>query len=112
VTYNSLNAVVPDTYTGGAKLTRNALIGFCASFVSDCVSNSIRVITTAKQTSAVTVGYLSVANGSACHSPRPCRTPRYSEFMQQLHAAYEPQQLVHETQQTRLNLARPCLATH
>ena len=67
MTYNQLNAVIPDTYTGGAKLTRNALIGFCSSFVSDCVSNSIRVITTAKQTSAVTVGYLSVANGSAWH---------------------------------------------
>eukprot|EP01046_Picozoa_sp_COSAG06_P009752 COSAG06_NODE_515_length_14818_cov_1329.391263_11_plen_231_part_00 len=65
VTYNQLNSLIPDTYTGGAKLTRNAVIGFCSSFVSDCVSNSIRVITTAKQTSTVTVGYLQVANGSA-----------------------------------------------
>ena len=65
MTYNQLNSLIPDTYTGGAKLTRNAAIGFCSSFVSDCVSNSIRVITTAKQTSTVTVGYLQVANGSA-----------------------------------------------
>ena len=46
VTYNQLNATVPDTYTGAAKLMRNAGIGFCSSFVSDCVSNGIRVITT------------------------------------------------------------------
>jgi hypothetical protein len=85
VTYNSLNAVVPDTYTGGAKLTRNALIGFCASFVSDCVSNSIRVITTAKQTSAVTVGYLAVANGSAFTLPDRFAL-RYNDIYAQLYA--------------------------
>ena len=61
VTYNTLNTAIPDTYTGGAKLTRNAVIGFCASFVSDVVSNGIRVITTAKQTSAVSLGYVAVA---------------------------------------------------
>lgn len=61
VTYNSLNRLIPDTYTGGAKLGRNASIGFCSSLVSDCVSNGIRVITTAKQTSLTTVGYAEVA---------------------------------------------------
>lgn len=76
VTYNSLNAAIPDTYTGGAKLTRNAFIGFCASFVSDCVSNSIRVITTAKTASATTVGYVAVANSSACHLCPPRLCPR------------------------------------
>jgi hypothetical protein len=63
LTYNQLNAIVPDSYTGMAKLGRNASIGFCASFVSDCVSNGIRVITTAKQTAAVSVGYMATAKG-------------------------------------------------
>jgi len=38
-------------------LARRAFIGLCASFVSDCVSNGIRVIKVYKQTSAVEVGY-------------------------------------------------------
>lgn len=33
------------------KLVRNAFIGICSSAVSDCVSNSLRVIKTIKQTS-------------------------------------------------------------
>ena len=61
VTNNLLNSIIPDTFKGAAKLMRNAVIGFCSSFVSDCVSNGIRVITTAKQTSAITVGYLATA---------------------------------------------------
>ena len=76
MTYNSLNAAIPDTYTGGAKLTRNALIGFSASFVSDCVSNSIRVITTAKTASVTTVGYVAMAKSSACHLSPPRLGPR------------------------------------
>jgi hypothetical protein len=32
-------------------LARNAGIGMCASFVSDCISNSLRVVKTIKQTS-------------------------------------------------------------
>lgn len=60
VTYNLLNGHISDKYTGARRLIRNALIGFCSSFVSDCVSNSLRVVTTAKQTSAVSVGYLEV----------------------------------------------------
>jgi hypothetical protein len=34
-----------------SKLIRRAIIGFCSSFVSDCISNGIRVIKTYKQTS-------------------------------------------------------------
>lgn len=36
---------------------RSAFIGFCASFVSDCCSNSIRVVKTTKQTSKEVVSY-------------------------------------------------------
>mmetsp|Transcript_49441 Transcript_49441/g.96684 ORF Transcript_49441/g.96684 Transcript_49441/m.96684 type:complete len:305 (+) Transcript_49441:1-915(+) len=61
LTYNTLNGLVPDTYTGFAKLGRNAAIGFCCSFVSDLLSNFLRVITTSKQTSAVVVTYTEVA---------------------------------------------------
>lgn len=49
-TYNSLNEVIPVPDGFGAKLGRNAVIGFCSSFVSDCTSNSIRVTKTMKQT--------------------------------------------------------------
>ncbi|KNC78312.1 hypothetical protein SARC_09248 [Sphaeroforma arctica JP610] len=39
------------------KLGRNAVIGFCASVVSDTCSNSIRVVKTTKQTAAVQMSY-------------------------------------------------------
>ena len=42
-------------------LARNAFIGMCASFVSDCVSNSIRVLKTTRQTSAETISYQQAA---------------------------------------------------
>lgn len=56
VTFNFLQARVPK-YEGTKGLARNALIGMCASFVSDCVSNSLRVIKTVKQTSGENLGY-------------------------------------------------------
>ena len=56
-TYNYLNEKIPQQSTTGKKLMRNALIGFCSSFVSDCCSNSIRVIKTTKQTSADALTY-------------------------------------------------------
>jgi Mitochondrial carrier protein len=53
VTYNSLNEALP-TVSGETDLLlslgRSALLGFAASGVSDCVSNSLRVIKTTKQT--------------------------------------------------------------
>jgi len=52
-TYNSLNSFLPvvdrdDDLLG--YLVRSAFLGLCASCVSDCTSNSLRVIKTTKQT--------------------------------------------------------------
>ena len=41
-----------------SKLIRRAFIGLCSSFVSDCISNGIRVIKTYKQTSDVPITYV------------------------------------------------------
>eukprot|EP01051_Picozoa_sp_SAG22_P008257 SAG22_NODE_618_length_8527_cov_6.070123_6_plen_312_part_00 len=68
--YNALTAAFPDKDKDGnpikiskfGKLAKRAAIGFCSSFVSDCVSNGLRVITTAKQTSTESVGYLQIAS--------------------------------------------------
>jgi hypothetical protein len=38
-------------------LLRRALIGFCSSLASDCVSNGLRVVKTYQQTSPVPIGY-------------------------------------------------------
>lgn len=56
VTFNYLQAKVPK-YDGVKGLARNAFIGMCASFVSDCISNSLRVLKTVKQTSSENMGY-------------------------------------------------------
>ncbi|KAJ3383997.1 hypothetical protein HDU80_001098, partial [Chytriomyces hyalinus] len=45
-TYNMLQEYIPKQSTTGKKLARNAAIGFSASIVSDCISNSLRVIKT------------------------------------------------------------------
>eukprot|EP00123_Amoebidium_parasiticum_P001495 comp12603_c0_seq1/m.7630 comp12603_c0_seq1/g.7630 ORF comp12603_c0_seq1/g.7630 comp12603_c0_seq1/m.7630 type:complete len:295 (-) comp12603_c0_seq1:52-936(-) len=57
-TYNYLNDTLPKAETKIGKLTRNASMGFCASVVSDTCSNSIRVVKTTKQTSAVPLTYV------------------------------------------------------
>ena len=52
-TYNYLNAALPEISKTDdllLSLGRSALIGFCASCVSDVCSNSLRVIKTTKQT--------------------------------------------------------------
>ena len=62
--YNELNASMPqyDRKTELAKyLGRNAAIGFCASAVSDTLSNSIRVLKTTKQASATHISYTQAA---------------------------------------------------
>jgi hypothetical protein len=62
--YNELNAHLPsyDRKTELAKyLGRNAAIGFSASAVSDTLSNSIRVLKTTKQSSAVAISYSQAA---------------------------------------------------
>jgi hypothetical protein len=63
VTFNYLQAKVPK-YDGVKQLARNAVIGMCASFVSDCVSNSLRVVKTIKQTSGdANLGYIGAVKG-------------------------------------------------
>merc|ERR1719199_62241 len=50
-TFNYLQANVPKQ-EGKMKLVRNAMIGIISSAVSDCISNSLRVLKTIKQTNA------------------------------------------------------------
>lgn len=50
---NALEARLPRFH----KTARRALIALCAAVVSDCVSNSLRVLKTVAQTNAVDVGY-------------------------------------------------------
>ena len=61
-TYNFLNANIDMPEDFAQKLMRNAGIGFCSSFVSDCTSNSIRVIKTTKQTHSESITYGEAAN--------------------------------------------------
>ncbi|EFJ40889.1 mitochondrial substrate carrier [Volvox carteri f. nagariensis] len=57
-TYNTLNSMLPKYDEDlPKKLLRSAFIGFCSSFVSDCCSNSIRVVKTTKQTATVPMTY-------------------------------------------------------
>lgn len=57
VTYNFLDARIGPASPGAKRLMRRAFIGFCASFVSDCVANGFRVVKTYVQTSSIPVGY-------------------------------------------------------
>ena len=61
-TYNQLNELIPRQTELWPKLARNALIGFCSSVVSDCASNSLRVIKTTKQTSSTAITYYEAVN--------------------------------------------------
>jgi len=56
-TYNTLDANIPVPTDKLQKLARNAGMGFVSSVVSDTVSNSLRVIKTFRQTSAVKISY-------------------------------------------------------
>eukprot|EP00638_Chattonella_subsalsa_P001069 CAMPEP_0117748396 /NCGR_PEP_ID=MMETSP0947-20121206/9095_1 /TAXON_ID=44440 /ORGANISM="Chattonella subsalsa, Strain CCMP2191" /LENGTH=289 /DNA_ID=CAMNT_0005566059 /DNA_START=105 /DNA_END=974 /DNA_ORIENTATION=+ len=58
-TFNFLQANIPKPESDSvvAKLSRNALIGFCSSVVSDTCSNSIRVIKVYRQTNPEKVSY-------------------------------------------------------
>jgi hypothetical protein len=62
-TFNYLNAKIPK-YENNMfkKLSRNALIGFSASLVSDTISNSIRVIKISKQSYYKPISYFAVTN--------------------------------------------------
>lgn len=57
-TYNYLSGVIPDYKEQVAlSLTRSAGIGFCASVISDTISNSFRVIKTARQAAKESLTY-------------------------------------------------------
>ena len=60
-TYNYLNAKLPEAHDSmSQKLLRSAFIRFCASFVSDCCANSLRVIKTTRQTHKQSISYVEV----------------------------------------------------
>jgi len=56
--YNYLDNSIPKQDTMIKNLTRNAVIGFSASVVSDSISNSIRVLKTTRQTYDKPISYL------------------------------------------------------
>lgn len=63
LSFNYLSRAFP-TAEGGplaAKLLRRAAIGFVSTAVSDCLSNSLRVLKTARQTSAESLSYSAAA---------------------------------------------------
>lgn len=60
-TFNTLQENVPMPAGFGMKLLRNACIGWSASIVSDCTSNSIRVLKVYRQTSEVPISYAKAA---------------------------------------------------
>jgi len=57
LTYDVLQRIVPKATGSVAKQLRSALIGFICAFTSDVVSNSVRVVKTAKQTSSTQTTY-------------------------------------------------------
>ena len=63
LTFNSLDEALPLAPTGdlALKLCRSALLGISAACVSDCVSNSVRVLKTTRQTSPTTLSYREAA---------------------------------------------------
>lgn len=56
-TYNFLSEKIPEQDTTLKKLGRRAILGFCASAVSDTCSNSIRVVKVYKQSSETVITY-------------------------------------------------------
>ena len=60
LTYNYLNSKVPAMSGVKGKL-RSAGIGFFSSMTSDIISNGVRVVKTAKQTSLTDLGYFGTA---------------------------------------------------
>lgn len=57
LTYNTLNAYLPETDEPLKKLSRSAIMGFCSSAVSDTCSNSIRVVKVYKQANENPITY-------------------------------------------------------
>lgn len=56
-TYNVLDSSLPEYQSCAGKLVRNGLMGFLSSAVSDCCSNSLRVIKVYRQTNTETISY-------------------------------------------------------
>jgi len=57
LTYDFLQKRVPRLEGAVAKLVRSALLGFISALTSDVISNSVRVVKTAKQTADVELSY-------------------------------------------------------
>jgi len=57
LTYDFLQKLVPRFEGPIPKLIRSALLGFISALASDIVSNSVRVVKTAKQTASVDITY-------------------------------------------------------
>ena len=62
LTYNILDKNLPDQNELVPKLIRNGFIGFNAAVISDCCSNSLRVIKTTKQTHKKNINYKETIN--------------------------------------------------
>ncbi|EDQ88693.1 uncharacterized protein MONBRDRAFT_37290 [Monosiga brevicollis MX1] len=62
-TFNILQESIPQQEGVWGKFARNAGIGFCASVVSDTVSNSIRVTKVAKQAATESITYMQAVKG-------------------------------------------------
>lgn len=62
-TFNTLNEMVPRQTETVYKLLRSAGIGFCATLVSDTVSNSLRAIKTTRQASVEVISYPAAVRG-------------------------------------------------
>jgi len=60
-TYNLLDEKLPLPTTIVEKLLRQAFIGFCASVISDTISNSLRVVKTYRQVHATRISYSAAA---------------------------------------------------
>merc|ERR1712151_1050359 len=60
-TNNQLRESLPEFDFMYGKYVRNAVVGFASAAVSDTCSNSLRVLKTTRQTSAVPIGYREAA---------------------------------------------------
>jgi len=60
-TYNYLQELLPKQDSQVLELLRQAFIGFCATLVSDTMSNSLRVVKTYRQVHEREIGYLVAA---------------------------------------------------
>lgn len=60
-TYNYLECHLPKADTTFEKLSRRAFIGFAASIISDCISNSLRVLKTYRQVNETKTSYMAAA---------------------------------------------------